>query len=215
MVFLLQNMRNRYSLTDDCSMLASTLSKAIGCCRGVCNARVRFVTRQGYSFSIIAGSDLAHFTGTDKFCIDTLLFLHVHIGPQGFCPLLIRQDKHARRYKATIATHQVGEMLEGGKAILCHAHGEIIRVVLPDDSPRTPRCTIAKCLPFQYYNASTSLFSKMVGNARTHHTTTNDEDISCFGHDHGLLKMKFPSVFRLTADDGDCKLFWMHWSPGE
>src|SRR5438132_1461589 len=190
MVFLLQNMRNRYSLTDDCSMLASTLSKAIGCCHGICNARVRFVTRQGYSFSIIAGSDLAHFTGTDKFCIDTLLLLHVHIGPQGCCPLLIRQDKHARRYKATIATDKIGEMLEDDKAILCHAHSEIIGVVLPDNSSRTPRCTIAKSLPLQQYNTPTSLFSKMVGNAGAHHSAANDKDIGCFGHSYGLLKMR-------------------------
>src|SRR5439155_18786645 len=108
-------MGNGHSLTDGCSMVASTLSKAIGCCHGVCNARVRFVTRQGYSLSIVARGDLAHLTYTDESCIDTLLLLHVHIGPQRFCPLLIREDDHAGRYKAAIAANKISELLEDGK----------------------------------------------------------------------------------------------------
>src|SRR5947207_1447898 len=135
-------MGNGHSLTDGCPMVASTLSKGKGCGHRVCNARVRFVTRQGYSLSIVAGSNLAHLAGTDEFCIDTLLLLHVHIGSQGFCPLLTREDDHAGGYKAAIAADKIVEMLEDGKAILCHAHSEIIGVVLPYDSPRTPRCTI-------------------------------------------------------------------------
>src|SRR6266566_4240059 len=177
-------MGNGHSLTNGSPMVASTLSKGKGCCHGVCNARVRFVTRQSYSLPIVAWGDLAHLVGSDEFCIDALLLLHMHIGPQGFCPLLIRQDDHAGRHKATIATDKVGEMLEDGKAILCHAHGEIIGVVLPYDSPRTPRCTIAKGLPLQQYNTSPSLPGKMIGNAGPHNPPTNDEDIGCFAHDY-------------------------------
>src|SRR5712691_2592210 len=117
-------MGNGHSLTNGSPMVASTLSKAIGCCHGVCNARVSFVTRQSYSLSIVAWGDLTHLVCTDEFCIDTMLLLHVHIGPQGFCPLLTRQDDHARRYKATIAPNKVGEMLEDGKAILRHTNSE-------------------------------------------------------------------------------------------
>src|SRR5437588_6971655 len=101
-------MGNGHSLTDGCPMVASTLSKGKGCCHRVCNARVRFVTRQGYSLPIIARSNLAHLADTDESCIDALLLLHVHIGPQGFCPLLTRQDDHACRHKATIAADEVG-----------------------------------------------------------------------------------------------------------
>src|SRR5436305_6767666 len=100
-------MGNGHSLTDGCPMVASTLSKAIGCCHRVCNARVRFVIRQVYSLSIVAWGDLAHLTYTDESCIDTLLFLHVHIGPQRFCPLLIREDDHRHPYKAAIATNKI------------------------------------------------------------------------------------------------------------
>src|SRR5712691_11083149 len=157
-------MGNGHSLTNGCPIVASTLSKGKGCCHGVCNTRVRFVTRQSYSLSIVARSDLAHLAGTDEFCIDTLLLLHVHIGPQGLCPLLISQDDHARRYKATIAPNKVGEMLEDGKAILRHTNSEIIGVVLPHNSPRTPRCTITKGMPLQQYNAPNPLSGKMIGN---------------------------------------------------
>src|SRR5947209_11022485 len=108
-------MGNGHSLTDGCPIVASTLCKAIGCCHRVCNARVRFVTRQGYSLPIVAWSNLAHLASTDEFCIDTLLLLHVHISSQGFCPLLTRQDDHARRYKAAISANKIGEMLEDGK----------------------------------------------------------------------------------------------------
>src|SRR5947209_15918399 len=108
-------MGNGHSLTNGSPMVASTLSKAIGCCHGVCNARVRFVTRQSYSLPIVARGDLAHLTYIDESCIDTLLLLHVHIGPQGFCPLLIREDDHAGGYKATIAANKISEMLEDGK----------------------------------------------------------------------------------------------------
>src|SRR5260370_15792923 len=101
-------------------MVASTLSKAIGCCHRVCNARVRFVTRQGYSLPIVAWGNLAHLVRTDEFCIDSLLLLHVYIGPQGFCPLLTCQDHHARRYKATIAPNTICEMLEDTKPLLRH-----------------------------------------------------------------------------------------------
>src|SRR5437588_10094376 len=127
-------MGNGHSLTDGCPMVASTLSKAIGCCHRVCNASVRFVTRQSYSRPIVARSNIAHLASTDEFCIDTLLLLHVHIGPQGFCPLLIREDDHAGGYKAAIAANKISEMLEDGKAILRHTHSEVIGVVLPYDS---------------------------------------------------------------------------------
>src|SRR6266571_6424821 len=183
-------MGNGHSLTDGCPIITSTLSKAIGCCHRVCNARVRFVTRQSYSLSIVAWGNLAHLAGTDEFCIDTLFLLHMHIGLQGFCPLLTCQDDHAGGYKAAIAANKIGEMLEDGKAILCHAHSEIIGVVLPHDSPRPPRCTITKGLSLQQYNTSTSLPGKMIGNAGPHHPPTNDKDIGCFTHGYGLLKMR-------------------------
>src|SRR5438105_15418817 len=105
-------MGNSHSLTNGCPIVASTFSKAIGCCHRVCNARVRFVTRQGYSLSIVARGDLAHLTYTDESCIDTLLLLHVHIGPQRFCPLLICEDDHAGGYNAASAGNKTGEMLE-------------------------------------------------------------------------------------------------------
>src|SRR5438067_1959190 len=119
-------MGNGHSLTNSCPMVASTLSKGKGCCHRVCNAGVRFVTRQSYSLPIVAWGDLAHLTGTDEFCIDTLLLPHVHIGPQRFCPLLTCQDDHAGRHKATIAADKVVEMLEDGKAILRHTDSEVI-----------------------------------------------------------------------------------------
>src|SRR6266550_6764985 len=100
-------MGNGHSLKDGCPMVTSTLSKGKGCCHGVCNSRVRFVTCQGYSLPIVARGDLAHLAGTDEFCIDTLLLLHMHIGPQGFCPLLTRQDDHAGGYKAAIAANNI------------------------------------------------------------------------------------------------------------
>src|SRR5712691_8826064 len=120
-------MGNGHSLTNGSPMVASTLSKGKGCCHRVCNAGVRFVTRQGYSLPIVARGDFTHIVGTDEFCIDSLLLLHVHIGPQGLCPLLTCQDDHACRYKAAIAADKIGEMLEDGKAILRHTHSEIIR----------------------------------------------------------------------------------------
>src|SRR5437868_15284978 len=126
-------MGNGHSLTNGSPMVASTLSKAIGCCHRVCNACVRFVTRQRYSLPIVARGNLAHLVGSDESCIDALLLLQVHIGSQRFCPLLTRQDDHARRYKATIAANKIGEMLEDGKAIPCHPHSEIIGGLLPYD----------------------------------------------------------------------------------
>src|SRR2546421_12880732 len=96
-------MGNGHSLKDGCPMVTSTLSKRKGCCHGVCNARVRFVTRQGYSLSIVARGDLAHLAGTDESCIDALLFLLGHISPHRFCPLLTRQDDLPGRFKTATA----------------------------------------------------------------------------------------------------------------
>src|SRR6266566_3537576 len=38
----------------------------------------------------------------------------------------------------------------------------------------------------------------MVGNAGAHHSAANDKDIGCFGHGHGLLKMRNMSYLAST-----------------
>src|SRR6266702_4190937 len=70
---------NRVKALATAKIIGPAQSKAIGCCHRVCNARVRFVTRQSYSLSIVAWGNLAHLAGTDEFCIDTLFLLHMHI----------------------------------------------------------------------------------------------------------------------------------------
>src|SRR5579859_3563612 len=126
-------MGDGHALTNGCSKVASALGKAMSCRHRICNSCSRLVAGQGYALTAIAWRDLANLVGADQLRIDALLLLHAYVSAQGFCSLFIRQNEHTRCYKAAIAANVISEMLENGQAVLCHAHGEVIGVVLPDN----------------------------------------------------------------------------------
>ena len=140
---LLQNVRHGHTFTNDCSIITSSVSKAIRCCHWIGDACIRFVARQSHTLALVAWRCLAYLAAIEQLRVDAVLLLQSNIGVQGFRALLIRHDDHASCDEATISTDKLIEVLEDVKTLFCHTNSEIIGVMLPDDGSRVTCCTAA------------------------------------------------------------------------
>src|SRR5579859_7313434 len=167
---------------DTRAMFARLLGEAVGGCHRVCYARVRFVTGQCHTLAAIPRRSLGDLVRADNVRIHALFLLHLHVGAQGISAVFTCHYDHAGCDEAAVAAYAIRKLLKDGQALFRHAHRKIVGVVLPDDGSRPSRRAIAQPLSFKQNELATALPGKMIGDARAHHPTTNDENISLFRH---------------------------------
>src|SRR5581483_9776906 len=115
-------MRHSNAFTNGYAQFSRPLSKTSGGCHWVSYTGIGLVARQCYPLAAIARCNIAQFVAPNEFGVDALLLLHLHVGSQSVRSCIVRQDHHACRDKATIATHEIIEMLENGETLLRHTN---------------------------------------------------------------------------------------------